>query len=152
MPISTGTEHFYTDVVVVDVNKTLFTGKLTDLVGSTLLQGCGRVDLVEIAVSFVCSAENQVVKVGIRPAGHSMSIGMAGMLSNGINFRSNSKNYGENVTKVLVPPDTVTRQIQPNPADLPMLEVLIEKDAKVSMIVTLKVKVHGMRMTYVSLN
>lgn len=141
------TSHDYTDIIVWSGYKL---DQALDALLSSKLEGCGKVDLVKIEVKIITSAEKQHVYMGFASTGSSIPVKMAAGKLSGLFFRSNAKTVGDEITKVLVPEDTLSRQIRPNSANLPMLKFMVDVTEGVDVFVHFYVKVSGMRVHYLN--
>lgn len=145
--------HNFTDIIHIS-----FTGKKRSYAGSLdallkdALEGTGTVDLVKIELSFKTSSANQTVRAGFCEAGSALSLDVVCMKSNGVNFTSNANHYGQRLTELLVPEDTLSTQIRPIAADRPMIKLLVECDEGVTMSLQCYVAVKNMRQRYLVLN
>lgn len=142
--------HPYTDLALIDLG-TLREGCMSlDSLLKTFMVGCGRVDLFEISFKAVCGSEQETIKLGIKEAGGQMPIEFVCMKANGFIHTSNPKNYGQEITGVLTPEDTLSRMIRPQSADLPMMNLVWSLSEDVRCMLYIKFIVRGMRIHQLS--
>lgn len=92
-----------------------------------VLKGAGRVDLVKLEVSYFPSVTAQSLTFAVTSTTSGASLSQLSGDENSVHFTSNSFTAGiKNVTSI-VPPDTISRQIQPNSADLPAMQILWDR-------------------------
>jgi hypothetical protein len=144
------TEHEYTDVLYMLLPDS-FDNSVLSMIGS-MLPGCGRIDLVSLAVTYTCTAEKQEVMAGIKASGASATAEQLAFKDNGIYHVSNGFNFGVKSTFEVVPEDTLSVQIQPVSSMLPTPHFVFKKSRGVKASVILRLKVHGIRIQYGSLN
>jgi hypothetical protein len=150
LPLSTGTDHLYTDELVytVDVNK--INMSYADLLGDHL-QGCGRVDLVSISIEGIHSKAGDFIYAGFCAKGTSATIRHVSAVKNGLRNIANNMTVGQEVFRDMIPQDILSRQIQPTPADLPVAAFMLEKSEGCSATLIIRINVHGIRTRYKSL-
>jgi len=138
-------EHEYTDVVILQGTSC---SKPLDAILKDYMPGVGRADLVKIEVKIVTTASAQKVCIGFANVNSSLTAEQAAMKMSGLYFVSNSYSAGNEITRVLIPEDTLSRQIRPNSADLMMMNFLLSATDGVKIAVHFFIKVHGMRTQY----
>lgn len=143
-PLESGVsvKHEYTDVINVSGNE--YDGALSIYL-SDLFEGCGRVDLLHMDVYVLACDKAQACYASIVSVNSSATVEQAAMFGNGFAYISNSFEVGIKHKVTLVPPDTLSRQIQPPSSDLPMLKFMLTADPKMRVNVEFFVKVHGAR-------
>lgn len=145
------TEHPFNIVVYIDAGDcTSWSGSIVDLVAPQI-EGCGRVDLHSIAVSALGTAASQEIYVGVSDIGSSAPIKALAAKSNGLMYKTTSYNFGSNVQKVIIPEDTISKQIRPPSSFLPMLKLSFSKSKDLFLQLEIRLIVHGLRQHYVSL-
>jgi hypothetical protein len=117
-----------------------------------LLDGCGTVDLVSVALTIKFSDAKQTVKAGFKAVGSKMTLAGVSMKQNGVHISSTSYNYGDRRTFEMVPEDTLSTQIRPIPSDRPTIKFMISVGAGVTVQMDIRVRVIGMRQHSTSLN
>lgn len=145
------TEHIFTDIIHLKCVALTGTGTMNDFL-ATYLKGCGRVDLVSLQAKFCATEEAACVKIGMAEAGSSESIDTLCLKENGVIFVSNPRTTGVSELVTLVPEDYLSRQIKPVSSMLPVVQLQYSITKNITMALIFKVKVHGMRMRYGSLN
>jgi len=150
---SIATQHEFTDVIYVAFadKKLQFDDTVVNLC-SAHLAGCGKVDLVDITISGVCTAADQTLAVGITSTVSGMTITQVALKSNGYYHVSNDYTRGIPFRHTLVPEDTVSRQIQPVSAMLPTMKLMVLRSEGVVLTLEIKLKVSGMRQKTITLN
>jgi hypothetical protein len=138
-------DHQETDIIVLDGD---YCDHPLDVILAPYLEGCGRVDLLKIEAKIVTTDARQKVMMGFAATGSSISVAQAAGKLSGLLFVSNAKTQGDEVTKVLVPEDTLSRQIRPNSADLPMLKLMVDVNPEVMLFLHIYIKVRGVRVRY----
>lgn len=138
-------EHDYTDVVVLSgasVSSPL------DHILSEYLSGCGRVDLVKIEVKVLATATKQKFYFGFSSTSSNLTAKEAARKMSGKMFCSNDFTVGDEIVFSLIPEDTLSRQIRPNSADLPMINFLMEAPEEAEVGVHFFLKVRGIRQHF----
>lgn len=147
---SVATGHLWTDIVQyavkTDVNSSI------KLLSKNHLQGCGKVDLIKVILTCVGTDDKASVKAGLVSVGSPATFDHIGMSSDGISYVSNPTTKGIRHEFTLVPPDFISRQIQPTSADLPEMKIMIERTATMNVSLMLYFKVTGVRIKYETLN
>lgn len=146
------TSHVYTDYFVINASgKTSITSEISTLI-SDKLEGCGRVDLVSMSVKIMPTADKQSFYIGTCSTSNSATAKTLAGSKAGFGRVSNAFNVGTEMLFDLVPMDTLSRQIRPCSAMLPMMQIKMEKTKELPMWITLEVLVHGVRTHYIDLN
>jgi len=144
--------HPFTDTVVIGVPaQTAFKQTLDLYLGETL-DGCGTVDLFAITVVFKATDAKQTIKAGLLASGSNATLDQVANMPNGLNWTSNSYNFGAKESVILVPHDTLSTQIRPVPSDRPTTVLWIENKLGSQANVILQIKVLGQRVKYLTLN
>jgi len=144
------TEHEYTDSISRTLTGTTWSGPIKELVSSTLTN-CGRYDLVKLEVAFHAAKEDMTIRAGVCNVDSGCSIIQGSMKENGICQTSNITTKGITDRRTIIPEDTLSRQLAPVSSHLPTPKFMIEFTAGMTVVVTIFVKVHGIRMHYLNL-
>jgi hypothetical protein len=135
-------EHEYTDVIMLSG---VVCDTPLDKLLAPYLPGAGRVDLVKISVKFNATAEKQAFYFGFSSVLSVLTAKQASGKPSGVRFMSNNFTVGNEFVHTLIPEDTLSRQIRPNSADLPMINFLVSADKDALVTIHFYVKVHGIR-------
>lgn len=148
---SISVEHNYTDLVVLDLGESISYNDNIEKLVESVLNGCGRVDLVKIVARIIPTESGQKVLVGFTEVGSSATTRQAATKENGLYFVSNAMTSGTEITRVLIPEDTLSRQIRPPSAMLPTLKIMINKSKDCVLTLNIYLKVSGIRTRFLTL-
>jgi hypothetical protein len=151
LPRSTGTEHAYNLLIHIMVKKDNIAEDIAVLLKDHM-KGCGRVDLVEINCNYNLYQKGDRISIGFSEVGGSEDAMMYSMKASGHRMVAGENVLGTSTTLKLVPEDTLSRQLQPPPADLPMMKLHLAKKGTLDCMLIFKLKVHGVRAFYQTLN
>jgi len=86
----------------------------------------GRVDLVNISVSYKCAKSGSKVSVGMCAHGLSTPAWVLALQGNGISFTANDFTSGQDHVSTIVPLSITSRQLQPASSMLPTTELKVD--------------------------
>jgi len=133
--------------VVTDSN--LITGdQPISAILSNYLLGCGKVDLIKFQVIYQTTKASQIVKFGVCNTLGNRSLESVVLAPGGVNFMSNTYNFGVQEVVDIVIPDTISRQIQPASSHLPSLRFKCSVSSGVAFSVIFYLKFHGPMFSY----
>lgn len=118
----------------------------------SIFEGMGKVDLVSLEVVYIATAASQQISAGVALAGSARTGEELGMSKGGFMAVSNQMTMGVQHRKVIVVPDTFSRQIQPPSGALPMFDLFIDADKAMNVGLNLEFKFHGFIRKFVTLN
>lgn len=145
-------EHEYTHYFLVSFgDKTGFDGNIWKMVMNELPH-VGRVDLVKLDAKIVTSASAQKVMIGFSSMTSTSTAEALCGKKNGFKHISTSYNAGSEIFVELNPEDTLSRQLQPQSADLPTLRLVVSKSAGADLWIGVYLKVRGIVSAVISLN
>jgi hypothetical protein len=137
-------DHVYTDVIMLKMKSC---DAPLDAILAPYLPGVGNANLVKLSYKIVTTAAKQKIRIGFCSTVSPLTADLAAMKESGLYFVSNEKTVGDEVVGVLIPEDTLSRQIRPNSAQLVMMKLLVDVPEAASVMLFFYVKVNGMRMT-----
>jgi len=143
----------FTDRVIIEMTDgdKSFTHTIAELV-SEHLEGCSRVDLHSLTVSYQTAAADNSIAIGIVESSSTKKVGPLSLTKEGHRFRANARTYGNAVEVNLIPPGLWSRQIRPTPSDLPTFQLVFEKKGTFSCIIEICLIVRGPRTKWLTLS
>jgi len=143
-------EHEFNRMLTISVHVNKWADSVEKLCGKNL-QGCGRVDFVSMQVKMIPLKDGAWAKFGVCEVGSSYTTDDVAMKPNGEYFVANPWNTGNSKLVNVMPEDTLSRQMRPISALLPTMKFLLEKSDDMKMTIVLKLQVHGLVHTLISL-
>lgn len=134
-----------TDICNLDLSAlTTKDGSILDYIGHRL-EGCPNVQLLSWSFKAQAGAAGDFLRIGMASINSSASIKSLAGKKNGFKHKANDRNYGEEIERDLIPMSNVSRQIQPDSSQIPMLRLCYEKSAGMDLTFTFRYKVNGVR-------
>jgi len=109
------------------------------------LAGCGQVHLVQLKVHATGAAKESLY-VGISAVGKTESAKNLAVTGRGFMLVPNAKNENELVTATIIPMGILSRQIQPPSSNQPMMRLVFEKTAGMTVTFEFQVEVPDVRI------
>jgi len=123
-------------------NEVTFTHQMKDMV-SEGLKGLARVDLYELAISYVLTEEGQHIKCGLGPVGGTLDIDQVSMMEGGFQAYASGLNLGRKITEILKVPDIMSKQIQPPSSAAPTMQLYFSASGGVNVQFHIKINHDG---------
>lgn len=122
---------------------------------ATILQpftrGTGRIHLKEMSVKCKANAKGHWINFGVAEVGSNLTAMGAAGKPNGFTWTANDRTVGDMVNYTIIPEDILSRQIRPQPADLPTIQVFLSAHPDMTIWLHIKTENYGLKVTHENL-
>lgn len=143
--------HASTDILSLRLrptdNKISIKKSLSEIMGEHILN-CGNVSVDKIVLKCRAREEGDWLNFGCAEVGSSLTASAAAMKENGHSISFYAANRGKEEYLTLIPEDSLSRQVKPISADLPMMKIYISCSPTMIAALHIHYTVHGLRYRY----
>jgi len=138
--------HVVYALLSVDKQETKGSALISEIV-QAYLDGCGKVDVMQLQITAQFSADKQSFFCAVYNANGSRSVDELSLMRGGIGMTTTPYDYGTPRTFDITIPSTYSRQVQPVSSALPTFKLHVKASAGVKVMVGIFLRIHGPKIS-----